>query len=485
MYNGKDLQKKSARTDGQPGKGVFTHMYKINFNEPKKVHFTGIGGISMSGLAEILLSEGFSVRGSDQTLSAITRHLEDRGAVIFQGHRRENVAPDTDVLVYTAAVGPDNPELAAAAQLSIPTLTRAQLLGQMMKNYSPAIGIAGTHGKTTTTAMISQIFLEADADPTILVGGIMPAIDGNIRIGNSKNFITEACEYTNSFLSFSPTTGVILNVRADHLDFFKDIDDIYNSFREYARLIPDDGLLVVNKDIERLSFITDGLGCKITTFSVDDETADFTAKNITFDELARASFDIIAWGKHAGSVSLKLPGKHNVSNALAAAAAAAGTGMSFSDITAGLSECGGAKRRFEHKGDLGGVTVIDDYAHHPDEIRATLKTAKQFRSGKIWCVFQPHTYSRTAALLDEFADALAGADEVILADIYAAREKNTIGITSEDLQKKLVEKGTSARYFPSFEEIENFLLKNLINGDMLITMGAGDIVNVGDHLLKK
>ena len=458
-------------------------MYKLDFNKPCKIHFTGIGGISMSGLAQILLSRGFTVTGSDSKLSPITDELEAKGATVFLGQRYGNISKDTTVLVYTAAVNHENPELVAASDYNIPTLTRAELLGQIMKNYKLAIGVAGTHGKTTTTSMISQILLEYECDPTILVGGIMPAIDGNIRIGHSQNFITEACEYTNSFLSFAPTIGVILNIKEDHLDFFKDINDIRHSFKKYAELLPSDGALIINNSIENIDYITGGLACKVVTYSIDDHSCMFSADNVSYNNLACGCFDLLINGNPSGRVNLKLPGVHNVSNALAAAAAAVTSGIPVDTVIAGLNHSSGTKRRFEYKGDLCGVTVIDDYAHHPDEIRATLTTAANYKYNSLWCVFQPHTYSRTFALLDEFADALKLADKVVLADIHAARETNTIGITSKDLQKKLIEKGVEAYYFPSFDEIENFLLKNCINGDLLITMGAGDVVNIGENLL--
>lgn len=437
----------------------------------------------MSGLAEILLSKGFSVTGSDTKLSPITDELSKKGAVVYLGQRYGNVKEDVGVLVYTAAVNSENPELVAASDFNIPIITRAKLLGQIMSHYKPAIGVSGTHGKTTTTSMISQILLEGQTDPTILVGGIMPSINGNIRIGHSQNFITEACEYTNSFLSFAPTIGVILNIKEDHLDFFKDIDDIRHSFREYAKLIPEDGSLVINNDIENSDYITDGLPCKIVTYSIDDHSCDYSADNITFNNLACASFDLLIKDKYEARISIKLPGMHNVSNALAAIATAFEAGISSETIYSGIEKCSGTKRRFEYKGDLCGITVIDDYAHHPDEIRATLTTARKYKFKNLWCVFQPHTYTRTYALLDEFAYALKLADKVVLADIYAAREKNTIGISSKDLQNKLIKNGVEAYYFPSFDEIEKFLLKNCINGDMLITMGAGDVVNIGENLL--
>lgn len=458
-------------------------MYELDFNTPAKIHFTGIGGISMSGLAEIMLSKGFTVTGSDSRESEITKHLESLGATIYYGQKASNVAADTEVLIYTAAVKADNPELVAATEMNIPLLTRAEFLGQIMKNYHTAIGVSGTHGKTTTTSMLSQIMLEANTDPTILVGGIMPAINGNTRIGHSDNMITEACEYTNSFLSFAPTIGIILNVAADHLDFFKDLDDIRHSFRRYAELIPEDGALVINSDIDNLDYFTEGLKCNIITVGSDPEKSMYSAANITYDEFARGSYDLVVNGETKTHIVLKVTGEHNIYNSLASIAAAHFMGIDDNSIIAGLQQYGGTDRRFQYKGKLGDITVIDDYVYHPDEIRATIKTAKHYPHKKMWVVFQPHTYTRTKALLPEFCKALSEADAVVLADIYAAREKDTLGISSKDVMKGIKKLGTEAYYFPSFSEIENFLLENCSTGDLLITMGAGDVVKIGEHLL--
>ena len=437
----------------------------------------------MSALAEIMISRGFTITGSDSKRSDITQHLESLGAFIHYGHRRENVPTDTDVLVYTAAVKSDNDELLAAENLGIPTLTRAQFLGQIMKNYPVAIGVAGTHGKTTTTSMISQIMLEADSDPTILVGGIMPSINGNTRVGHSDKMITEACEYTNSFLSFAPTVGVILNIAADHLDFFKDIEDIRHSFKKYAELIPSCGTLIINSDIENFEYITEGLKCNIITVGSDKSKSDYSAQNISFDEYARGSYDLVVKGSKRYHVKLQVTGMHNVYNSLAAIATAHTIGINDGDIQSGLIAYGGTDRRFQYKGKIGDITIIDDYAHHPDEIRATIATAKHYPHRKMWVVFQPHTYTRTKALLPEFAQALSAADRVVLADIYAAREKNTLGISSKDLMYEIKKLGTEVCYFPSFNEIENFLLQNCSSQDLLITMGAGDVVKIGENLL--
>ena len=459
-------------------------MYKINFGEPIHVHFIGIGGISMSGLAEVLLKEGFAVSGSDAKESALTDHLEQMGAKVFYGQKASNIIDGIDVVVYTAAIHEDNEEFMEAKRQKLPMLSRAELLGQLMRNYDMPIAVSGTHGKTTTTSMLSQILLADDQDPTLSVGGILKAIGGNIRVGQSETFLTEACEYTNSFLSFFPTIGIILNIDADHLDFFKDIDDIRHSFRKFAELLPAEGALIINADTPKYEMITENLPCKVITYGLEHD-AEYTATDITYDELGHATFHVLHNGEDLGTCSLKVPGIHNVSNALASIAAGQLLDLSTEVIFDGLKDFGGTDRRFQYKGKIGDVTIIDDYAHHPTEIEATLHAAKNYPHKKIWCVFQPHTYTRTKALLPEFAKALTLADHVVLADIYAARETDNLGISSRNLQEKIVELGTPCEYFPTFDEIENFLLENCTQGDLLITMGAGDVVNIGEQLLGK
>lgn len=457
-------------------------MYQIDFKKPIAVHFIGIGGISMSGLAEVLLEEGFTISGSDAKESPLTRTLEEKGAKIYYGQRGSNIGPDVQAVVYTAAIHPDNPEFARAKELNLPMLTRAELLGQIMRNYDIPIAVSGTHGKTTTTSMLSHVLLKGNCDPTISVGGILPAIGGNIRVGQSETFLTEACEYTNSFLSFFPKISIILNIDADHLDFFKDIEDIRRSFRKFAELLPEDGALIINADTPEYQQITKGLSCRVITYSLEHD-ADYTASDITYDEFGHGSFTVSFQGQPLGTCTLQVPGIHNVSNALSAVAAAQLLDLSWDVIAEGLNSFTGTDRRFQYKGQVGGVTIIDDYAHHPTEIEATLHAAQNYPHKKTWCVFQPHTYTRTKALLPEFAQALSLADHVVLADIYAARETDTLGISSEDLCKKIVELGTPCEYFPTFDEIENFLLENCTQGDLLITMGAGDVVNIGEQLL--
>ena len=458
-------------------------MYQIEYNNPVSVHFIGIGGISMSGLAAVLLQEGFTVSGSDAKETPLTQWLAGLGAHVVYGQSADNIKEGIDVVVYTAAIHPDNPEFAAAVEKNIPMLSRAQLLGQLMNNYPDSVAVAGTHGKTTTTSMLTQVMLEAAMDPTISVGGILQSIGGNIRVGQSGTFLTEACEYTNSFLELFPKIGIILNIDADHLDFFKDLDDIRHSFRKFAENILPGGTLILPADLEDLQGFIRGLSCRILTFGVNE--GDYHADQITYDENGCACFDLIRFGQKAAGIHLSVPGEHNIGNACAAFAAADLLGISTEESVRGLYGFTGTDRRFQKKGMLGTITVIDDYAHHPTEIRATLTAASRYPCNNVWCVFQPHTYSRTKALMDEFAEALAMADRVVLADIYAARETDRLGVSSAMLRDKIQALGTKAWYFESFDEIEAFLLEHCEESDMILTMGAGDIVKVGEHLLGK
>lgn len=456
----------------------------IDFAKMNKIHFIGIGGISMSALARLVMAKGISVSGSDRQASDITRQLEEAGACITYEQTGKNITEGIDLVVYTAAISKDNDELKTALEKNIPVMVRADFLGLMMKEYKTAVCVAGTHGKTTTTSMLAHILMEGEKDPTVLVGGILDSIGGNLRIGHSENFVTEACEYTNSFLSFFPTIAVVLNVSEDHLDFFKDINDIRHSFREFLKLVPDHGLVILNEDIPEPEYFTEGLDCKVITIGNAGGKSNISAGNITTDDKARCSYDLIINGEKKGHISLRVTGEHNVYNSLAAIGAALELGVSVEAAAAGLKSYGGTERRFEYKGEFNGVTVIDDYAHHPDEIKATLDTAANYPHRDIWVVFQPHTYSRTKAFLKEFGESLSKADHVILAEIYAAREKDTLGISSRDVAECVARYGTDVHYISTFGEIENFLKNNCTQGDLLITMGAGDIVNIGNDLLK-
>ena len=468
-------------------------MYKIDFSHPCHIYFVGIGGISMSGLAEILADAGFRVSGSDRQKSDLTKRLEEKGIQVFYGQRRENITSDIDCVVFTSAIREDNPEYVATMEQNFPHLTRAELLGQLMKNYSTSIAISGTHGKTTTTSMISEILLQAGTDPTISVGGIYKPIGGNIRVGGSEYFVTEACEYTNSFLSFFPTVGIILNIEEDHMDFFKDLADIRHSFRKFAELLPADGCLIINADIPDWQEIADSLPCRVITYSLSDTTADYYPSDISHDALGHPRFTAHTHTLSADTsaqpsadsrpIQLSVSGDHNIGNALAALALGDFLRIDDTVMANALKSFTGTDRRFEYKGTIGGVNVIDDYAHHPTEITATLKAAQNYPHKTLWCVFQPHTYTRTKAFMDDFAKALCLADQVVLADIYAARETDNLGISSRTLQEKIQAAGGTCHYFPTFDEIENFLLENCTKDDLLITMGAGDVHKIGENLL--
>lgn len=458
-------------------------MFHINFkNSHQKIHFIGIGGISMSGLAQIMHTNGFSISGSDINTSKATKHLQSLGITVLCGHSKANITDDIDLVVYTAAIASDNPELMATHNKNIPSLTRAEFLGQLMRNYDYPVCISGTHGKTTTTSMMSHVLLAADADPTITVGGILDSIFGNIRIGKSEYFVTEACEYCDSFLNFYPRIGVILNIEEDHMDYFKDIYHIRQSFYKFAQRMPTDGILIINGSIADLNSFTKGLDCKIETFGLDINNTWYAA-NIVYDEDACASFDIIYLGQPLGRITLKVPGEHNIYNALSVCASANYMDIPFPYWIEGFSSYGGTHQRFELKGVLKGITIIDDYAHHPTEVKVTLEVTKKRPHNKVWCVFQPHTYTRTKTFLGEFANALSLADEIIVSDIYAAREKNPGDIHSQDLVKEIHKLGKSAIYINNFDDITTHLLEHCVPGDLIITMGAGNINIVADELL--
>lgn len=455
-------------------------MYQIDFKKPMHIHFIGIGGISMSGLASILLNQHFKVSGSDAHESELTKQLEAEGAILYYGQRASNLDDTPDLVVYTAAIHPDNPEYAAAVAKQIPMLSRAELLGQMMHNFKTPVAISGTHGKTTSTSMASYIFLEADMDPTISVGGILDAIGGNIRVGGHDTFLTEACEYTNSFLHFFPKISVILNIDADHLDFFKDLEDIKHSFRCFAERVPvETGTVIANYDDANTMDALRGIARKVITFGLNAK-ADVYAQNIVHRGSV-SEFDIYHRGNYFARVTLHVPGIHNVRNALAATAAAIVLGVSPNAVKYGLAGFEGAGRRFDFKGKFQGADLYDDYAHHPSELRALLDAVDTLNYQRTIVVFQPHTYSRTAKLFNDFVEQLRRPTIVYLAEIYAAREKNTIGISSADLAAQI----PGAKFYPTFAEIERELRRIARPGDIILTVGAGDVFRIGEHLLQQ
>lgn len=439
------------------------------------IHFIGIGGISMSGLAHIAISRGYTVTGSDRTKSAITDRLEKEGAVVYEGHDAKNIA-GADLVVHTAAVKGDNPEMAAAKEQGIRLIDRAEFLGAIMQKYHHAVGVAGTHGKTTTTSMLAHALVYAGTDPTISVGGELDLIGGNIRCGSSDYFVTEACEYTNSFLKFFPTVALITNIEEDHLDFFTGIEMIRDSFRKFAELTRGIGKVVVWGEDENIKLALEGSDLDITTYGMSD-TNDYYAKNVAY-HAGYPSFDVYRGDTRLCSVSLNVPGDHNILNTLATIAVCGILGVDAATAAKGIETFKGTHRRFEKKGFVNGAVVLDDYAHHPTEIKATLKAAKAFPHRRIICIFQPHTYSRTRTLWNEFLTAFDDTDELIVTHIYAAREKDD-GVTSAaKLADAIAGRGINAKYIEDFSDIEEYIKKTAAEGDIVFTMGAGDVTDI-------
>lgn len=444
----------------------------------ERIHLIGIGGVSMNSLAELLLSKGVPVSGSDRLRTDVTARLEALGASITYEHRPENVE-GASLIVRTAAVHDENPEIVRAHELGIPVMERAEAWGHIMRDYDNVVCLSGTHGKTTSTSMMTMMTIEAQMDPTVMVGSNLPAIGGTLRIGGKGYFVAESCEYTNSFLRFAPTISVILNVEEDHLDFFKDINDIIHSFHEFAELTPMNGLVVVNHDDPNAMRAVAHIDRRIRTFGTTPD-ADVYPTEVR-DENGYYRFTVNIDGKEYAKVALSVPGRHNMLNALACCAAAEFLGVSSEAAEKGLNKFAGSSRRFQLVGRMpNGATVVDDYAHHPSEMKATLSTAKEMHFDRILCAFQPHTYTRAKALFPEFVDALKQCDQAILAPIYAAREQNTIGIYSSDIAKEV----PGAVSFDTFDEIADYLRKNAGPNDLVLTMGAGNINTVGPMLIK-
>ena len=443
----------------------------------RKGHLIGVGGVSMEPLAEALNGMGVLVTGSDMAESERTSHLRELGVKVYIGHDKSNIADDVEFIVRTAAAHDDNPEIVYAREKGIPVYERAQAWGAIMRGYKNALCISGTHGKTTTTSMCTHILMAAEADPTVMIGGTLPLLKSGHRVGKGDTIVLESCEYYNSFLSFFPTVAVILNIEPDHLDFFSGIEEIKESFRRFAASVPEDGYIVANYDDENTMEAIKGLDRNIVTFGLSSK-ADVYAKNVTHIG-SQTKFDIIYHGNCIETVTIYVPGEHNLKNALAAAAASVCMGIKPAAIKYGLAGFSGAGRRFEFKGKYNGADVFDDYAHHPGEVKALLDAVEELGYKRTIVVFQPHTYTRTKALFDDFVKQLRRADVTYLAEIFAAREKNTIGISSADLAKDI----EGARFFKTFEEIENDLRKTAEPGDIILTVGAGNVYKIGEHLL--
>ncbi len=441
----------------------------------RRAHLVGIGGVSMSPLAEVLKGMGMDISGSDMNESATVQHLRSLDIHVSIGHWAENVR-GADLIIRTAAVHDDNPEIAAARQAGIPVFERAQAWGAIMRNYKNALCISGTHGKTTTTSMCTHIIMAAEMDPTVMIGGTLPLLGAGHRVGTGDTIILESCEYCNSFLSFFPTVAVILNIEADHLDFFHDLEDVEHSFRHFADLVPATGMIVANAEDENTMHTLNGVQRPMVTFGINK--GDIHTENLVWNH-GLPTFDVVCRGELYAHVSLNVPGEHNLKNALAAAASAYALGVPASAVSHGLAAFRGAGRRFEYKGSFNGAQVYDDYAHHPGELNALFKAVSTLGYERIICAFQPHTYTRTKALFHDFVESLKQPDVTLLAEIFAAREQNTIGISSKDLAQKI----PNSQYFATLDEVTAHLKEIARPGDLILTVGAGDIYTAGEKLV--
>lgn len=450
----------------------------------KNIHMIGIGGVSMSGIAAILKNWGFTVTGSDWAKSETTDKLDELGIKVTIGHNLEAIA-NSDIIVYSAAIKEDDPEMLEAKRLGIPTIERADFLGELTRCYQDTICVSGTHGKTTTTSMISLCFLEALKDPSIQVGAYLKPLSGNYKVGNSEYFIIEACEYVESFLKFSPKAEIILNIDNDHLDYFKNFENIKNAFIRYVKLLPDDGILILNADDSNCLEISQYTNVQPITYGIQNKDADFHANNIIFDADGFPEFDVYHKDSFFERIKLSVPGTHNILNALACIALCTPYGIEKNAIQSALLKFTGAHRRFEFKGKIDDkVSVYDDYGHHPTEILAIAKSLSHKKYHHSWVIFQPHTYSRTKNLLKDFANSLLNFDHVIVLDIYAAREKNLYGITSKDLVEQLHSIGKEAKYIPDFNECASYVKNNVKENDIVLTLGAGTVTEIGPMLLQ-
>ena len=451
----------------------------------KHIHLIGIGGVSMSAIAETLNNWNYFVTGSDLSQSIITDNLNKHGIKTVIGHDVET-AKKADLIIYSAAISDSDPEIIAAKGNNIPLIDRGSFVGYLTKLYKEAICIAGTHGKTTTTSMLSICFINGNMDPTIEVGAILDQIGGNYRIGNSEYFILESCEYKGNFLKFVPNTAIILNMDNDHLDYYKTFDNIVKTFNCFAKNVEENGLLVTNADDPNCYNLKNVVSSKFISYGIENEEADFVAKNITYNNNGFASFDVYKNGNLYTSINLSVAGKHNVLNALACIAVCDYYGINKEIVSSSLKSFTGAERRLEYKGSLpNNVSIFDDDAHHPTEIKAIANAIKNKKFNKSWVIFQPHTYSRTKLLLDDFADALSNFDNIVLLDIYAAREKDPLDISSKDLEAKLTLKNKNVKYIPNFDEATAFIKESVNRDDIIITLGAGTVTKLGPMLLEK
>ncbi len=457
----------------------------INLDKKSKIHFIGIGGIGMSAIADILIAQGHSVSGSDMNKNDMIDKLKKDGAKIFVGHDGNNVE-DSDLIVYTAAIGNENPELLRARELGIEIVTRAEMLGILMAQSNNSIAVAGTHGKTTTTSMLSLILKNADLDPTLLVGGNLEELNGNVRVGGREYFVTEACEYMDSFLSLKPKIEIILNIDSDHLDYFRDIDHIVESFEKFTHLVPEEGFVFAYSANPFVSRAVKGMD-NVVTFGLNED-CNYAALNIEFNHEGMPSYELHKDGKKLTDIQLGIPGEYNILNSLAAISCAHVLGVNIEIAKNTLKNFKGTQRRFDIMGvTKKGVKIVDDYAHHPTEIKEALKAANKIPHRKLWCLFQPHTYTRTLALFNEFAQAFDDADNIIMVEIYAAREKNIYKLSSKSVAEEIKKNSPTknVEFLPTFEEIVKHVMDNSNDGDLVLTMGAGDVYKIGEMILEK
>lgn len=463
---------------------ILKYKKSLFLEKGKHIYMMGIGGISMSGIADILVNMGYKVSGSDRMESSVTDKLTSQGIKVLIPQSKDNITKDIDFIVYTAAIKDDNEEMIEAKKNNIPMMERGEFLGEITKLYSNTIGVAGTHGKTSTTSMLSCIFLKGNMDPTIQVGSMLKNINGNYRVGKSDTLIIEACEYCDSYLNFKQKSAIVLNIDNDHLDYFKNLDNIKKSFYEYVSHLPSDGYLVINNDDDNSNHLKEHTKAKVITYGINNQ-ADYMADNIKFNKDGCGIFDVIYDNKNLGTIELSVPGRHNISNALSTVALSMAYGIDFNDIKEGLKDYEGAARRMEYKGEFMGAKVYDDYGHHPTEIEATAKAIHGMEHNETWVIFEPHTYSRAYKHKEAFAKVLSEFDHIIITDIYAARENNTYGIKEEDIIKEIKKYGKEAFHISNYDDIKTYLSEYVNKGDLILTLGAGYVTKLADLLVNK
>ncbi|ACV29001.1 UDP-N-acetylmuramate--L-alanine ligase [Anaerococcus prevotii] len=450
-------------------------MFKFDLDrhDYKYIHFIGVGGISMSGLAQLLLAKGYEVSGSDRSDSKIINHLRELGVKISIGQKKENIT-NPDLVIYTDAILDDNEELIAAKKLNVPVVTRGVFLGALMRNYKNSIAVSGSHGKSTTTSMISKILMHSDKDATILLGGELDEMKGNVRVGSEEYLVTEACEYKGNIRYYYPQTLIILNIDEDHLDYYKDLDDIVDTFREYLSNQDENSMTITNLNEENNRLIFDSVKGKLITYAQENDEADYCAFNIKFDEIGRPNFDLRMRNGDVEHFELGVIGRHNINNAMASIIATYENGIDIETIRKNILKYEGLDRRMQIIGEVDDATIMTDYGHHPSEIKVTLDALKEHTKGRLICVWQPHTYSRTKALFDDFLTCFDSSDEVIITDIYAAREKFDPSIHSKDVVDALVKKGINAKYIGKFEDCRDYIYKEIKKDDLVLTTGCGN-----------